>query len=76
MPALKGNATFRDAVKAGTYHRWALEMSESFNTFKVVTPTVKLDDTVLGTDTPNGKAAPASPGAFNAEVGKAMKSKS
>ncbi|MEU2791929.1 thioredoxin domain-containing protein [Streptomyces sp. NPDC007100] len=76
VPALKGNATFQDAVKAGTYNRWAMEMSEAFNGFKDVksTPTVKLDDTVLGTDGPNGKTAPASPDAFTAEVDKAMKS--
>ncbi|MFI1156947.1 hypothetical protein [Streptomyces sioyaensis] len=51
-------------------------MSKSFNSFKVPTPTVKLDDKVLGTDTTDGKAAPSSPDAFNAEVDKAMKTKS
>ncbi|MFH8410608.1 thioredoxin domain-containing protein [Streptomyces sp. NPDC018019] len=75
VPDLKGNTKFQSAVKAGTYNRWALEMSENFNTFKDVkaTPTVKLDDTVLGTDGANGKVAPASPEAFNADVDKAMK---
>lgn len=73
VPALKGNARFRDAVKSGTYHRWVLEVSKRFHSFKVPTPTVRLDDKVLGTDTPNGKAAPFSPDAFNAEVDKAMK---
>ncbi|MFH8343320.1 thioredoxin domain-containing protein [Streptomyces sp. NPDC018045] len=75
VPALKGNATFRDAVKAGTYNRWAMEMSEAFNGFKDVksTPTVKLDDTVLGTDSASGKAAPSTPEAFTAQVDKAMK---
>ncbi|MFD7668232.1 thioredoxin domain-containing protein [Streptomyces sp. NPDC059788] len=75
VPALKGNAKFQDAVKAGTYNRWAMEMSEAFNGFKDVksTPTVKLDDTVLGTDTANGKAAPSTPDAFNAAVDKAIK---
>ncbi|MEU4203160.1 thioredoxin domain-containing protein [Streptomyces sp. NPDC045470] len=75
VPALKGNAKFQDAVKAGTYNRWAMEMSEAFNGFKDVksTPTVKLDDTVLGTDSANGKVAPSTPDAFTAEVDKAMK---
>ncbi|WP_030676164.1 thioredoxin domain-containing protein [Streptomyces rimosus] len=75
VPALKGNAKFQDAVKAGTYNRWAMEMSEAFNGFKDVksTPTVKLDDTVLGTDTAQGKAAPSTPEAFNEQVDKAMK---
>ncbi|KOT91590.1 DSBA oxidoreductase [Streptomyces sp. NRRL F-5755] len=75
VPDLKGNAKFESAVKAGTYNRWALEMSENFNSFKDVksTPTIKLDDTVLGTDSPNGKVAPSSPDAFNADVDKAMK---
>ncbi|MEU6960730.1 thioredoxin domain-containing protein [Streptomyces chrestomyceticus] len=75
VPALKGNAKFQDAVKAGTYNRWAMEMSEAFNGFEDVksTPTVKMDDTVLGTDSANGKVAPSTPDAFNAEVDKAMK---
>ncbi|MEV7467672.1 thioredoxin domain-containing protein [Streptomyces kronopolitis] len=75
VPALKGNAKFRDAVKSGTYRRWVLEVSKRFDSFKVPTPTVKLDGKVLGTDTPNGKAAPFSPDAFNAEVDKAVKAK-
>ncbi|MFJ9408565.1 thioredoxin domain-containing protein [Streptomyces sp. NPDC101393] len=76
VPALKGNATFQKALKAGTYDRWALEMSDAFNSVKDVTstPTIKLDDTVLGTDSPQGKVAPSTLAAFNSLVAKAMKS--
>lgn len=76
VPALKGNAAFQKAVKTGTYDRWALAVSDAFDKVKDVTstPTVKLNDTVLGTDTPQGKAAPSDPAAFTAMVDKAMKS--
>ncbi|MFE1768893.1 thioredoxin domain-containing protein [Streptomyces angustmyceticus] len=75
VPALKGNAAFQKAVKSGTYDRWALEMSDAFSAVKDVTstPTIKLDDTVLGTDSPQGKVAPSSPDAFNSMVDKALK---
>ncbi len=75
IPALKGNAAFQKAVKAGTYDRWALEVSTEFNSHKDVTstPTVKVNDTVIGTDTPQGKAAPSSAAAFNSMVDKALK---
>ncbi|TJZ50990.1 DsbA family protein [Streptomyces piniterrae] len=75
VPGLKGNASFQKALKSGTYDKWALAMSDAFNKFKDVTstPTVKLDDTVLGTDTPQGKAAPADPATFTSMVDKAMK---
>ncbi|MDJ0341066.1 thioredoxin domain-containing protein [Streptomyces sp. H10-C2] len=45
VTALKGNKTFEDAVKNGTYDKWALTMSSKFNAAKDVTgtPTVKLD---------------------------------
>ncbi|MFE0191816.1 thioredoxin domain-containing protein [Streptomyces sp. NPDC058989] len=75
VPALKGNAAFQKAVKAGTYDRWALEVSAEFNSHKDVssTPTVKVNDTVIGTDTPQGKAAPSTAAAFNSMVDKALK---
>ncbi|GES34423.1 thioredoxin domain-containing protein [Streptomyces angustmyceticus] len=75
VPALKGNAAFQKAVKSGTYDRWALEMSDAFSAVKDVTstPTIKLNDTVLGTDSPQGKVAPSSPAAFNSMVDKALK---
>ncbi|WP_329177976.1 DsbA family protein [Streptomyces decoyicus] len=75
IPALKGNAAFQKDVKSGTYDRWALEMSDAFSAVKDVTstPTIKLNDTVLGTDTPQGKVAPSSVAAFNSMVDKALK---
>lgn len=75
IPALKGNTAFRKNVTSGTYNRWALEMSNAFNSFKDVTstPTIKLNDTVLGTDSPQGKVAPSSAAAFTSMVNKALK---
>ncbi|MGX1757342.1 thioredoxin domain-containing protein [Streptomyces lydicus] len=75
IPALKGNAAFQKAVKSGTYDRWAMEMSDAFSAVKDVTstPTIKLNDTVLGTDSPQGKVAPSSVAAFNSMVDKALK---
>ncbi|MFF8790624.1 thioredoxin domain-containing protein [Streptomyces sp. NPDC015125] len=75
VPALKGDAAFQKAVKSGTYDRWALEMSDAFSKVKDVTstPTIKLNDTVLGTDSPQGKVAPSSVAAFNSMVDKALK---
>ncbi|MEU8680225.1 thioredoxin domain-containing protein [Streptomyces sp. NPDC048611] len=75
VPALKGNAAFQKAVKSGTYDRWALEVSQAFDSVKDVksTPTIKLNGTVLGTDTPQGKAAPSSVAAFNSMVDKELK---
>ncbi|MEU6329630.1 MULTISPECIES: thioredoxin domain-containing protein [unclassified Streptomyces] len=75
VPALKGNAAFQKAVKSGTYDRWAMEMSDAFSAVKDVTstPTIKLNDTVLGTDSPQGKVAPSSVAAFNSMVDKALK---
>ncbi|WP_424214206.1 DsbA family protein [Streptomyces sp. BI20] len=44
VPALKGNAKFADAVKKGTFDRWALEMSKSFDKAGIEgTPTLKMD---------------------------------
>ncbi|WP_407553607.1 thioredoxin domain-containing protein [Streptomyces sp. Pv4-95] len=76
VPELKGNAAFQKAVKAGTYDRWALEMSDAFNSVKDVTstPTIKLNNTVLGTDSGQGKVAPSTVGAFNSMVDKGLKS--
>ncbi|KUJ70637.1 disulfide bond formation protein DsbA [Streptomyces albus subsp. albus] len=76
VPALKGNAAFRKAVRAGTYDRWAVEVSEAFNPSggPIVTPTVKLNDTVLGEDGPQGKVAPRTPEDFSAMVEEAAES--
>ncbi|WP_037906096.1 thioredoxin domain-containing protein [Actinacidiphila yeochonensis] len=44
VPALKGNTKFSDAVKKGTFDKWALTMSNAFNSSGVnQTPTVKLN---------------------------------
>ncbi|MCX5382985.1 thioredoxin domain-containing protein [Streptomyces sp. NBC_00083] len=44
VPALKGNAGFQKAVKDGTYDKWALTMSDKFNSSGVQgTPTLKMD---------------------------------
>lgn len=45
VPALKGNAKFSDAVKKGTFDKWALTMSSAFDKSGVTaTPTVKVND--------------------------------
>ncbi|WP_329370454.1 DsbA family protein [Streptomyces sp. NBC_00669] len=44
VPALKGNTKFSDAVKKGTFDKWALTMSKAFNKSGVnSTPTVKVN---------------------------------
>ncbi|MFF3545086.1 thioredoxin domain-containing protein [Streptomyces platensis] len=75
VPALKGNAAFQKAVTSGTYDRWALEVSNAFNSVKDVktTPTIRLNGTVLGPDTLRGKDAPFSVAAFNSAVDKELK---
>ncbi|MFC4030369.1 thioredoxin domain-containing protein [Streptomyces polygonati] len=45
VPALKNNAKFDDAVKKGTFDKWALTMSKSFDSSGVnATPTVKVNN--------------------------------
>ncbi len=39
VPALKGNTTFSNAVRKGTFDKWALDMSAKFNSNKKVTGT-------------------------------------
>ncbi|MEU9114423.1 thioredoxin domain-containing protein [Streptomyces sp. NPDC048483] len=75
VPALKGNAAFRKAVTGGTYDRWALEMSDEFNSHKDVTstPTIKVNDTVIGTNTAQGMSAPSTTAEFTAMVDKELK---
>lgn len=44
VPALKGNAAFENAVRNGTYDRWALEMAKQFDKQGLTgTPTVHID---------------------------------
>ncbi|MFJ9419508.1 thioredoxin domain-containing protein [Streptomyces sp. NPDC101227] len=75
IPALKGNAAFQKAVNGGTYDRWALEMSHEFDSHKDVssTPTIKVNDTVIGTKGPQGIAAPSTVAEFNSMVDKELK---
>ncbi|MFE6737400.1 thioredoxin domain-containing protein [Streptomyces tubercidicus] len=75
IPALKGNAAFQKAVKSTTYDRWALEVSNAFNSDEdgKTTPTIRLNGTVLGPDTLQGEDAPFSVAAFNSAVDKELK---
>ncbi|MFB7637003.1 thioredoxin domain-containing protein [Streptomyces sp. NPDC056149] len=75
IPALKGNAAFEKAVKDGTYNAWAMAMSKNFDSHKDVrsTPTVKMNGTVLGTQSAQGPVAPSSVADFNAQVDKNLK---
>ncbi|WP_406009492.1 DsbA family protein [Streptomyces sp. NBC_00637] len=72
VSALKGNSKFQTAVKNGTYDRWALEMSKTFDKSGVTgTPTLKMDGkTLTGSD---GKNAPMTVADFTAAVDAALK---
>ncbi|WP_405493887.1 DsbA family protein [Streptomyces sp. NBC_00096] len=66
VPALKGNAEFKKAVEDGTYNRWALEMSKTFDKSGVTgTPTLKMDGKKLD-------PLPQTPEAFTAAIDKAI----
>ncbi|MFJ7148200.1 thioredoxin domain-containing protein [Streptomyces sp. NPDC100445] len=72
VPALKGNAAFRKAVKDGTYDRWALEESKVFDKDGVSgTPTLKMDGKTL--TGPDGKNAPMSVADYNTALTAALK---
>ncbi|PWI18953.1 disulfide bond formation protein DsbA [Streptomyces sp. Act143] len=72
VDALKNNKTFQNAVKNGTYDKWALVMSEKFDDSGVTgTPTLKMDDKALtGSD---GKNAPMTVAEFNTALEAALK---
>ncbi|MEU9402068.1 thioredoxin domain-containing protein [Streptomyces sp. SID4985] len=76
VPALKGNAQFQKAVKDGTYDKWALVMSEKFNTdgkkygFQG-TPTLMMDGKKV-TDS-GGQNAPMTAADFGPAIEKALK---
>ncbi|MEU5890041.1 thioredoxin domain-containing protein [Streptomyces sp. NPDC047461] len=72
VDALKNNKTFQNAVKNGTYDRWALEMSKTFDDSGVTgTPTLKMDGKALtGSD---GKNAPMTVADFNTALEAALK---
>ncbi len=72
VDALKGNKEFQAAVNDGTYDRWALEMSDTFDDSDVQgTPTLMMDgEKLTGAD---GKNAPMTVEEFNTAVDKALK---
>lgn len=72
VPALKGNTKFQQAVKDGTYDRWAIEMSKTFDKSGVSgTPTLKMDGkTLTGSD---GQNAPMTVADFNTAIEAALK---
>jgi protein-disulfide isomerase len=72
VSALKGNTKFQNAVKNGTYDKWALEMSKTFDDSGVTgTPTLKMDGkTLTGSD---GKNAPMTVADFNTAIEAALK---
>ncbi|MFI9718761.1 thioredoxin domain-containing protein [Streptomyces sp. NPDC052396] len=76
VPALKDNAQFQKNVKDGTFDKWALEMSATFDKAKDVsgTPTIKLDGKKIEVDSPNGKGAPMTPEQFNQAIDPLLKS--
>ncbi|MFJ3227604.1 thioredoxin domain-containing protein [Streptomyces sp. NPDC086783] len=69
VDALKGNKEFRKAVEEGTYDRWALDMSETFDKSGVsATPTLKMDGKeVVGSD---GKTAPMTVAEYRTAIDK------
>lgn len=71
VPALKDNTKFQNAVKNGTYDKWALEMSEKFDKDGVTgTPTLKMDGkTLTGSD----GNAPMTVADFNTAIEAALK---
>ncbi|MFF3330779.1 thioredoxin domain-containing protein [Streptomyces sp. NPDC002888] len=72
VSALKGNAAFQKAVKDGTYDKWALEMSKTFDDSGVKgTPTLKMDDKTL--TAPGSKNAPMTVADFNTALEAALK---
>ncbi|MEV8536486.1 DsbA family protein [Streptomyces sp. NPDC051211] len=66
VAALKNNAEFKTAVENGTYDRWALEMSKTFDAAGVgSTPSLRMDGKKL--------EVPQTPEAFTATVDAALK---
>ncbi|MDX3232107.1 thioredoxin domain-containing protein [Streptomyces sp. ME19-01-6] len=63
---LKGNKTFEKAVTNGTYDRWALAMSKTFNDTKDVTgtPTIKLNGKIMTVNVQGKDQPPLTPDQF------------
>ncbi|MEU8823827.1 thioredoxin domain-containing protein [Streptomyces sp. NPDC048636] len=71
VPALENSAAFREAVRKGTYDRWAQEMASAFDRSGVgAAPTVKLDGTAL---TGSGGSAPLTATEFTEAVNDQLK---
>ncbi|MHA5048569.1 DsbA family protein [Streptomyces sp. SD15] len=72
VDALKDNKKFQNAVNNGTYDKWALEMSSTFDDSGVQgTPTLKMDGkTLTGSD---GENAPMTVADFNTAIEAALK---
>ncbi|MCC3770285.1 thioredoxin domain-containing protein [Streptomyces sp. UNOC14_S4] len=73
VPQLKDNKDFEKNVKDGTFDKWALEVSDEFDSHKDVTgtPTLKIDGKKLTSD---GKNTPIAPDQFTKAVTEALKS--
>ncbi|MEV6649742.1 DsbA family protein [Streptomyces sp. NPDC051219] len=66
VAALENNAAFEKAVKDGTYDKWALEMSKTFDRSGVQgTPTLKMDGKKIET--------PQTPGDYTKAIDEALK---
>ncbi|MFF5443639.1 DsbA family protein [Streptomyces sp. NPDC012888] len=66
VPALKGNAAFKDAVEKGTFDRWAIEMSKTFDKSGMKgTPALRMDGKKIET--------PQTAEAFTAAIDAALK---
>ncbi|MHB9754288.1 thioredoxin domain-containing protein [Streptomyces sp. BYX5S] len=74
VDSLKGNKSFQNAVKNGTYDNWAMKMSKSFDTNKdevTGTPSLVMDGKKLtGTD---GQNAPMTVAEYTTAIEKALK---
>ncbi|WP_155055221.1 thioredoxin domain-containing protein [Streptomyces blattellae] len=71
VDALKGNKQFQNAVTNGTYDKWALEMSATFDDSGVTgTPTLKMDGKTLTASDGN---VPMTVADFNTAVDAALK---
>jgi protein-disulfide isomerase len=71
VPALKNNKEFQNAVKNGTYDKWALDMSAKFDDSGVQgTPTLKMDGKTLTT---SGGNPPMTVEEFNSVVDPVLK---
>ncbi|MCP9946182.1 DsbA family protein [Streptomyces somaliensis] len=72
VPELKGNAAFRKNIEEGTFHAWALKMSEAFDKSGVTgTPALKMDGKPVTNS--QGKGVPITTAEFATAIDKALK---